>query len=50
MDRMGSFVEGILIGYGSILFVAVYLELARPWGQEMPFFGLLCAISSGSPG
>ena len=39
-----SFVEGILIGYGSILFVAVFLELARVLGQEMPVFGLLCAM------
>lgn len=39
-----SFVEGILIGYGSILFVIIYLELADILGQEMPYFGFLCAV------
>lgn len=39
-----SFVEGILIGYGSILFVVIYLKLSEILGQERPFWGFACAL------
>ena len=39
-----SFVEGVLVGYGSILFVVIYLELAGKLGKEMPYLGFACAV------
>lgn len=40
-----SFMEGVLIGYGSILFVVIYLKLAGRLGEEMPHLGFVCALS-----
>jgi hypothetical protein len=44
-DGTGSWVEGILIAYGSLLFVPIYFGLARILGQRSPAFGIICAVT-----
>lgn len=41
--RVASWVEGIFIAFAFLLFVPVYLGLARLLGESAPRFGLLCA-------
>jgi hypothetical protein len=44
-DKVGSVTEGVIGYYGAILFVLVYLELARLLGQKSPYFGILCGFT-----
>jgi len=44
-DGVGSVTEGIIGYYGAILFIVVYLELARLLGQKAPYFGIFCAVT-----
>ncbi len=44
-DGVGSVTEGVIGYYGLILFIVVYLELARLLGQKAPYFGLFCALT-----
>ncbi len=44
-DGVGSVTEGIIGYYGAILFIVVYLELARLLGQKAPYFGIFCALT-----
>lgn len=41
---VASWVEGIFIAYGFLLFVPVYLGLARILGERVPRYALICAI------
>lgn len=36
--------EGILMGYALIVFIPIYLDLARLVGQRFPRYGLFCAV------
>lgn len=40
-----GYLEGILMSFAVILFIPIYLELARLLGQHSPRYGLLCAVS-----
>jgi hypothetical protein len=44
-DGVGSVTEGLIGFYGMILFIPVYLELARLLGQRSPYFGIVCAVT-----
>lgn len=44
-DGVGSVTEGVIGYYGAILFIVVYLELARLLGQKAPYFGIFCAVT-----
>lgn len=44
-DGVGSVTEGVIGYYGLILFIIVYLELARLLGQRAPYFGIFCALT-----
>jgi hypothetical protein len=44
-DGVGSVTEGVVGFYGAILFIVVYLELARLLGQKSPYFGIFCALT-----
>jgi hypothetical protein len=44
-DGLGSVTEGVFGVYGVILFIPIYLELARRLGQTSPVFGICCAIT-----
>ena len=44
-DGVGSVTEGIIGYYGAILFIVIYLELARLLGQKAPYFGIFCALT-----
>jgi len=44
-DGVGSVTEGVIGFYGAILFIVVYLELARLLGQKSPYFGIVCAVT-----
>ena len=41
---VASWVEGILMAFGFLLFVPVYLGLARMLGEHAPRFGAVCAV------
>lgn len=41
---VSSWVEGIFLAFGFLLFVPVYLGLARLLGERAPRFGLICTI------
>ena len=41
---VASWVEGIFLAFGFLLFVPVYLGLAGILGERVPRFGLLCAV------
>ncbi|MCA9874652.1 MAG: hypothetical protein KC441_13375 [Anaerolineales bacterium] len=38
------YIEGIIMSYAVILFIPIYLELARLLGQRYPRYGLICAV------
>jgi hypothetical protein len=38
------YTEGFFMSYAVILFIPIYLELARLLGQHCPRYGLLCAV------
>ncbi|MCL4297209.1 MAG: hypothetical protein KJ077_15845 [Anaerolineae bacterium] len=40
-----SWVDAIFAGYGVMLMIPVFLELARILGQRAPIFGIICAIA-----
>jgi hypothetical protein len=40
-----SVVDAVLFGYGVMLMIPVFLELARILGQRAPIFGIICAIA-----
>ena len=40
-----SVVDVVLFGYGAMLMIPVFLELARILGQRAPVFGLICAVA-----
>lgn len=40
-----SVVDAIFLGYGVMLMIPVFLELARILGQRAPVFGVICAIA-----
>src|SRR5262245_57641339 len=40
-----SVVDAVLFGYGVMLMIPVFLELARILGQRAPVFGLICAVA-----
>ncbi|MDX1520632.1 MAG: hypothetical protein R3264_03310 [Anaerolineae bacterium] len=40
-----SWVDAIFFGYGVMLMIPVFLELARILGQRAPVFGIICAIA-----
>lgn len=40
-----SWVGAIFFGYGVMLMIPVFLELARILGQRAPVFGIICAIA-----
>lgn len=44
-DGVGSVTEGIIGYYGTILFILIYLELARLLGQKAPYFGIFCGLT-----
>ncbi len=44
-DGTSSWVEGIFLAYGMLIFVPVYFELARVLGQRAPILGIICAIT-----
>lgn len=44
-DGTSSWVEGIFLGFGILIFVPIYFELARILGQRAPVFGIICAIT-----
>lgn len=44
-DGTSSWVEGIFLGFGILIFVPIYFELARILGQRAPIFGIICAIT-----
>lgn len=44
-DGTTSWVEGIFLAFGILLFVPTYFELARILGQRAPVFGIICAIT-----
>ena len=45
LDGVGSVTEGVIGFYGAILFILIYLELARLLGQKSPYFGIFCALT-----
>ena len=47
-DGITSWVEGIFMGFGFVILIPVYLELARLLGQRAPKLAIFCAI--GAPG
>jgi hypothetical protein len=44
-DGVGSRTEGLLGFYGAILFIPIYLELARMLGERRPVFGLITTVT-----
>ncbi len=44
-DGTSSWVEGIFMGFGILIMVPCYFELARVLGQRAPIFGIICAIT-----
>ena len=44
-DGVGSVTEGVIGYYGAILFILIYLDLARLLGQKAPYFGIFCALT-----
>ena len=40
-----SWVDAIFFGYGVMLMIPVFFELARILGQRAPVFGIICAIA-----
>ena len=44
-DGTSSWVEGIFLGFGILIMVPAYFELARILGQRAPIFGIICAVT-----
>ena len=44
-DGTSSWVEGIFMGFGVLIMVPCYFELARILGQRAPVFGIICAVT-----
>ena len=44
-DGTSSWVEGIFLGFGALIMVPCYFELARILGQRAPVFGIICAVT-----
>ena len=44
-DGTTSWVEGIFLGFGVLIMVPAYFELARILGQRAPIFGIICAVT-----
>lgn len=44
-DGTSSWIEGIFLGFGVLIMVPCYFELARILGQRAPIFGIICAIT-----
>ncbi len=44
-DGVGSVTEGVIGFYGTVLFILIYLELARLLGQKAPRYGMFCALT-----
>ena len=44
-DGISSWVEGVFLAYGFLIFVPVYFGLARILGERAPIFGIICSIT-----
>ena len=44
-DGISSWVEGVILAYGFLIFVPVYFGLASILGERAPVFGIICTIT-----